>query len=215
MSTSTLAVIIPAYNEADNIARVVKVFASMKECDEVIVVDDGSTDQTSEHAIQAGARVIKQKNQGKGVAMQTGVNATKASYVFFADADLVGWTPKHAHRLIAPVVDGVVAMTVGLRDRGTFLTRVLPYFAPVLGGERVMRREIFEALSGEAIKDFGIETIMNAYCAKKRLPVEYIPMWGVTQIIKEKKYGFWRGFKARMRMVYQILRAEIAAMHIK
>lgn len=214
MSTTSLAVIIPAYNEAENIARVVKVFSSMPECSEVIVVDDGSADKTAEYAKKAGARVIVQNNQGKGVAMHTGVMATSVPYIFFADADLVGWTPEHARRLIAPVIQNGVAMTVGLRDRGRFLTTILPFIAPVLGGERVMRREIFEALSGEAIKDFGIETIMNAYCAKKRLPVEYIPMWGVTQIIKEKKYGLWRGFTARMRMVYQILHAEIAAMRM-
>lgn len=215
MAHTSLAVIIPAYNEADNIARVVRVFVAMPQCSEVIVVDDGSADHTSEEAKKAGARVIRQNNQGKGVAMHSGVQATNASLIFFADADLVGFTTEHVQNLITPVSRGSAVMTVGLRDRGVFLTTVLPHIAPVLGGERVMKREVFEALSGSASKDFGIETIMNAYCAKKRLPVQYIPMWGVTQIIKEKKYGIWRGFLARMRMVYQILRAEVSAFRIR
>ncbi|MEK7102820.1 MAG: glycosyltransferase, partial [Patescibacteria group bacterium] len=113
MPKTSLAVIIPAYNEADNIAAVVAVFVSMPECTEVIVVDDGSVDKTAAVAAKAGARVIKQNNQGKGVAMQTGVNATNASYIFFADADLVGWTSKHARSLITPVTNGRAVMPVG------------------------------------------------------------------------------------------------------
>ena len=100
-------------------------------------------------------------------------------------------------------------MAIGLRDRGRFLTWLLPHIAPVLGGERAIRRDIFLKLSGKASVDFGIETVMNAYCRKHHIPVEYIAMQGVKQIIKERKYGFCKGFLARMRMVFQILRAEI------
>ncbi|MDP2656744.1 MAG: glycosyltransferase family 2 protein [bacterium] len=215
MSYPEISVIIPAYNEAENIDRVVRVFVSMPECGEVIVVDDGSVDDTGTRAKKAGARVIRQENKGKGLAMHTGVLAARSPLIFFSDADLVGFTPFHVRNLVAPVVSGVASMTIGLRDRGWFLTTILPHIAPVLGGERVLKREIFEALSGDAVKDFGIETIMNAYCAKKHLSVKYIPMWGVTQIIKEQKYGLWRGFVARMHMVCQILRAEVSTFRLK
>ncbi len=206
---------VPAYNEAENIGTVLAILKKCPRIDEIIVVDDGSADKTSQVAAKYGVTVIKQKNQGKGVAMKTGVKATDAPYIFFADADILGFNNEHLEALARPVIEKNAMMTVGLRDRGSFLVWLLPKIAPVLGGERVMPRELFLSLSGPATRDFGIETVMNAYCAKKHLAVEYVSLKGVTQVIKEKKYGWWRGFRARVRMVGQILRAEWGVMRMK
>lgn len=202
--------IIPTLNEEKNIASVIKSLQQSGLIDEIIVVDDGSSDGTAETAKKCGIRVIRhERNRGKGVAMETGARATNAEILFFADADLLHFHSSHADALIEPVASGAVGMTVGLRDRGKVLTWLLPHIAPVLGGERAMRRELFLRLSGKATTHFGIETVMNAYCRKYRIPVRYIPLHGVMQVIKERKYGFWKGFKARIRMVGQILYAEI------
>ncbi|OQY46046.1 MAG: hypothetical protein B6242_08795 [Anaerolineaceae bacterium 4572_78] len=71
-----IVVIIPAYNEAEHIADVVR--QSSQYADEVIVVDDGSKDNTAEIAEKAGASVIRhQRNQGKGVALTTGFEVVR------------------------------------------------------------------------------------------------------------------------------------------
>lgn len=205
-----VAAIIPALNEEKNITHVIRELRQSHVIDEIIVVDDGSNDGTAEAAKNCGARVIRHElNRGKGVAMETGARAADAEILFFADADLLHFHPRHADALIEPVAGGLVGMTVGLRDRGKIVTWLLPYIAPVLGGERAMRRELFLQLCGKAAANFGIETVMNAYCRKHRISVRYIPLWGVTQVIKERKYGFWKGFAARLRMFWQILYAEI------
>ncbi|MEK7648326.1 MAG: glycosyltransferase family 2 protein [Patescibacteria group bacterium] len=205
-----VAAIIPALNEEQNIANVIRPLRQSRLVNEIIVIDDGSTDRTARVAQSAGARVIThQNNCGKGIAMFAGANATDADILFFADADLMHFIPQHADALIEPVKNGEVGMTVGLRDRGRFLTWLLPHIAPVLGGERAIRRVDFLKLSGNSVRDFGIETAMNAYCRKHHIAVRYSVLQGLRQVVKERKYGFWKGFRARIRMFWQIIRAEI------
>ncbi len=211
-----VAAIIPALNEEHTIGTVIKSLREADSIDEVIVVDDASTDRTAHVAESCGARVIShQKNKGKGLSMIAGAHSTDADILFFADADLVRFTSQHARMLIEPIVRGEVGMTVGLRDRGRFLTWLLPHILPVLGGERAMRREDFLAIAGNAARDFGIETTMNAYCRKHRIAVRCIVLVGVGQVVKEKKYGLWKGFFARMLMYGQIIRAEIETLWMK
>ena len=83
------SVIIPAFNEEETVAKVVEVTKKLSYVDEVIVVDDGSTDKTVEEAESAGATVISHKtNQGKGSAIQTGVKKAKGDILAFIDADI-------------------------------------------------------------------------------------------------------------------------------
>lgn len=203
-----VAAVIPAYNEEAHIEPLLKVFLNHSSIDEVIVVDDGSCDNTGRVARNAGAKVIRQDNKGKGSAMMTGVEGTDADIIFFSDADLKGITAEHITTLLDPVLRGEADMTIGLRDRGQFFTWLFARIAPVLSGERVLHRDIFLALKGRAAADFGIETLMNAYCRKERLSVQCFRMGGVRQVIKEKKWGLTFGLISRVKMIGQILRAE-------
>lgn len=210
-----VAAVIPALNEEKTISTVVKTLKTSPLIEQVIVIDDGSMDATARNAEQEGALVVRQSNQGKGRAMQSGARRAKTDFILFADADLVGLTASHIDDLIRPVVNGEVGMTIGLRDRGPFVTRLLPFIAPVLGGERVISREFFLKLDGPRSADFGIETVMNAACKKKHIPVRTILLWGVTQVIKERKYGFWKGLIARLRMIKQVLHAQLEVLFSK
>ncbi|MBI2644657.1 glycosyltransferase [Candidatus Uhrbacteria bacterium] len=208
----SITAIIPAYNEEKNIGRVLDVLMHANIFSSVLVVDDGSQDHTADVARTHGALVIQQENQGKGAAMIAGARAADTEHIFFCDADVIGLKREHICLLVDPVVSGMAAMTVGLRDRGVFFTWLLPHIAPILGGERALSRILFlamvETYAHCSLSDFGIETYMNAYCSSRRLRILPVKMQGVTQIIKEQKYGLWTGFFARMRMVWQILRAE-------
>lgn len=218
MADQKVAAIIAAYNEEATIGPIVAAIKAAPEIFDVIVVSDGSTDKTAEKAAQAGARVLPEEPRaGKGAAMKRGLAATPAQIIFFADADLTGLTAQHVSELVEPVLKGEAAMTIGLRERYGFLMDLMPKIDPLLAisGERVMKREIFEALPAELIKGFAIESTINDYCRKKRLPVRLIKMHGVSQVIKEKKLGFWIGLRDRLKMMGQILVIRIALLFKK
>lgn len=82
------SVLIPAYNEAHALGRVLAELGRPPGCDEILVVDDGSTDGTAEVARQAGARVISlPTNQGYGKALKAGIAAVRTAYVVCCDGD--------------------------------------------------------------------------------------------------------------------------------
>jgi dolichyl-phosphate beta-glucosyltransferase len=92
MSDITLSVIIPAYLEANTLSSTLyalwEYFNSRPYKTEIIVVDDGSQDRTSEVAREAGVKVIRlDRNRGKGAAVRTGVMAAQGDYILFTDAD--------------------------------------------------------------------------------------------------------------------------------
>lgn len=209
MSNQGVAAIIPAHNEEKNIARVIRVLKQVSSISEIIVVDDGSWDNTAGVANREGARVVRQTNTGKAGAMAAGARRTKADILFFADADLVGFTPEHAAAVIDPVAKGGGVMSVGIRGWGRVPLWVMQHCVPVIGGERAIMREYFlKIASHRAARRYGIETVMNAYCARHHIPVILVRMHGVSLIRKEQKIGLVAGFRARLRMFGQIIRTE-------
>ena len=106
-------VVIPAYNEEDAIADVVTRVRGRGAWQEVLVVDDGSTDQTAERAQQAGARVVRHPyNKGNGAAVKTGIREAKGDVILLMDAD-GQHDPEDMARLVAAV--GVHDMVIGAR----------------------------------------------------------------------------------------------------
>ena len=85
---STVSVVIPAYEEAGAVGTVVQSLRAAAAWREVLVVDDGSSDETSIVAATAGARVIKHPyNKGNGAAVKTGIRHASGEYVLIVDAD--------------------------------------------------------------------------------------------------------------------------------
>jgi glycosyltransferase involved in cell wall biosynthesis len=110
-----IAAVILAYNEEQTIGDVVR--GALRHVDEVLVVDDGSTDQTSQVAERAGARIIKHdKNKGVLEALKTGVRAADSDVVVTLDAD-GQYSPTDISRLIEPVLEGKADLVLGVRDR--------------------------------------------------------------------------------------------------
>lgn len=207
----TIAALIPALNEEKTIGNVIDVLKESNCFFEIIVIDDGSSDKTASIANSKDVRVISQKNAGKGAALRIGAQATGCDTLFFADADLIGLQVAHISLLINSFREKKAAMVIGLRDRYQTITSFVVKYLPlgVLSGERVIGKDFFLHLS-EHMPDSGIELVMNAACIRGFLRVEYSHLPGLDQMIKEKKYGFVRGFSARLKMIFQVIRAYIS-----
>ena len=96
-----VSVIIPAFNEEETVANVINVVKKVKYVDEVIVVNDGSTDNTESEAKSAGAIVINHEvNKGKGEALTTGYRKSDSDIIAFIDADIHNLTSKKVDAMI-------------------------------------------------------------------------------------------------------------------
>lgn len=202
-----VAAIIPAYNEERTIGSVVSV-AKRWRPHEVIVVDDGSSDRTAEIAKSAGARVISlAQNVGKGGAMKVGAESTEAEVVVFVDADLTGLTVDHLTSLAAPVVNGEADMTVGVFEEGRLTTDIAQKIAPFLSGQRAMLRRIVLEVPGLESSRYGVEMAISRHAEKACWRVKRVELRHLAQVTKEEKQGFVKGFQARMRMYWEIIRS--------
>ncbi len=203
--TDRACVIVPAYNEEATVARVVRV-ALAAQLGSVLVVDDGSTDETAAAAQEAGAGVVRLGvNRGKGGAMQAGALAADADVLVLLDADLVGLTPKHVHDLAGPVLAGRVDMTRGIFTGGRWSTSVAQRVTPQLSGQRALRRGALLEVPGLGSSRYGVEVAITRHAIRRQWRFVDVPLPGVSQVMKEEKRGFLRGLAVRARMYGNIL----------
>jgi glycosyltransferase involved in cell wall biosynthesis len=116
---SVVSVIIPALNEEEPIAGVVREVAAMKISADIIVVDNGSTDRTAERARDAGARVMSEPVPGYGRACIAGIRALspECDIVVFLDGDGSD-CPEFMSQLVDPIAAGTHDFVIGSRTRG-------------------------------------------------------------------------------------------------
>jgi len=119
------SVIVPAFNEAASIAALVSGLRAAATWGEILVVDDGSEDQTSERARTAGARVIRHPyNKGNGAAVKTGIRNATGIFILIIDDD-GQHRPADALRLVAQL--DTYDLVVGARSTETQATTVRRY----------------------------------------------------------------------------------------
>ena len=203
-----VAVVIPARNEAETVADVVAAAQEARLVDEVIVVDNGSSDGTASVAAGKGARVVTEPLPGKGEAMHAGVTATDAEVIVFLDADLIGLRSDHVDALVESVFDGA-GMACGLFDRGPLLNPLFVHVLPTLTGERALRREMFEALTPEFVHGYRIEAGLNSLAKERGGPVVRFVCPGMWHRPKEEKLGPFRGFVAKVSMLLTAVLAYV------
>lgn len=202
-----VSAIVPAYNEAPNIASVLRVLGNVPEIHETIVVDDGSTDNTAEMARQNGAIVVSlPENMGKGGAMKAGASIASGDVVLFLDADLVGLTVAHVQQLLVPVLSGESEATVGIFEGGRASTDWAQVLAPFLSGQRVLRRQLLVGFEHIDMAGYGVELQLHRQLKRMGIAPHEVVLHDVTQVVKEEKLGLVKGFSARMRMYWEIIR---------
>jgi len=225
-----ISVVIPALNEEEPIAQVVREVAATKIPREVIVVDNGSTDQTAERANEAGARVISAV-RGYGRACAAGVAAVSAEceVIVFLDGDGSD-VPEFMPALVEPIIKGTHDFVIGSRTRGKrqpgsmnaqqvfagylagFLIRALyGVLYTDMSPFRAIRRDALEKLAMRE-KTYGWNLEMQMKAARSGLRVLEIPVshrcrtGGVSKVS-----GTFRGtFVASFRILATFLRIAFA-----
>ena len=204
-----VAAIVPAWNEQETIAEVLSVLKATPLIDEIIVVSDGSTDETVAIARNLQLKTIHlRQNRGKGTAMAVGVAHTDADILVFVDGDILNLTRDLLDRLIEPVVAGRVDMNIGIRHRGELVNAIHRRTGPLLSGIRCLRREIFEAVP-EEIEGFAIETALNWAAERLGKRSTTLVLYNLKHLVKEKKRGLVQGARARCEMFASVFRAYL------
>lgn len=202
-----VSAIIPAYNEENTICAVIDTLKSVDKVDEIIVVNDGSHDNTAQKALECGVTVLSlQKNSGKGAAVKAGLDACKGEVILLLDADLIGLKKKHVEDMLAPVLEGNYDMSIGVFSNGRLSTDLAHMISPYLSGQRVVKRKVLEGISTLAQSGYGIETALTVYAVKNNLSVVKVELLNITHVMKEEKLGLFKGVLQRFKMYWQVYR---------
>jgi glycosyltransferase involved in cell wall biosynthesis len=160
-NTTVIVALIPAHDEAERIGDTVRAVRALDEVDRIIVIDDGSRDETARIAEDAGAKVIRStRNVGKGGALNAAASRCEdATIVLLLDGDL-GKSAGEASKLIAPVIAGEADMTIATFPPATkagfglvknlaakTIARTGSDFVPQapISGQRALSRECLDA----------------------------------------------------------------------
>ncbi len=210
-ATAPLIAVIPAFNEDRFIASVV--LKARRYVDRVIVVDDGSQDETAWVAEAAGAEVIRQPNSGKAAALNTGLAAAQArnaAAVILLDGD-GQHDPNDIPRLLAPIQSGAADLVVGSRFMGLRSNtprwrvvgqRALTALTNVASGVPLSDSQSgFRALSKRALnlmtftsRGFSVESEMQFLIRQHNLQALEVPI-SVNYDERPKRNPFAHGFQ--------------------
>jgi glycosyltransferase involved in cell wall biosynthesis len=194
----TLSVVIPVYNEADNIGEILKRVQALKLANEIIVVDDGSTDGTRDILKNLDGKkkvrvILHERNQGKGGAVMTGLKAAHGDLLLIQDADLE-YDPRDYPELLKPLNEGVADVVYGSRFLGgprrvamfwhmiankllTAMTNILydTILTDMETGYKVFRRGVIDGITIHA-KHFDFEPEFTAKVLKRHYRIFEVPI---------------------------------------
>jgi glycosyltransferase involved in cell wall biosynthesis len=202
-----ITAIVAAYNEEKTIADVLRALTTSPLIDEVIVVSDGSTDETVAISRTFDVRTIAlRENRGKGYAMRVGVDYSSNDILFFVDGDMLNVTERTIESLVLPVLENRSDMNIGVRHRGPVLDflHLKMQCGPVLSGIRVMRREVFERVPPQYQERFKIEAALNCFCSRSGFRQQHTIIYELGHVIKESKRGLADGLLARWEMSREV-----------
>lgn len=206
----SLSIVIPAKNEAEAIGKVVGLARERYPDAEIIVVDDGSTDETAEIARTAGAQVIRHpESLGNGAAVKAGARAATGDIIAFMDGD-----GQHDPRMLEPLlqqIDDGYDMAVGARDSGShanigrlFANGLYNGVASMMSGRpildltsgfRVARAQQFKQFLYLLPNGFSYPTTITMAFLRSGYPVTFVPIIAAQRIGKSHIRPFRDGIR--------------------
>lgn len=208
-----ISCLIPAFNEAQRIGQVLEIVQTSSLVDEIIVVDDGSSDGTRDIVSRfSTVRLISHDhNRGKSAAICTGIEVAQNDTILMIDADLVGLTRENIDSLIRPVWNGEADISLSLRSIKP--NRRSPLIWHLIGldyisGERVLPKKIFTENLDKILQlpNFGLEVFLNNLIVKNKYRIKVVAWPNVVSPMKSVKYGFWSGVVSDIKMIRDIFK---------
>jgi glycosyltransferase involved in cell wall biosynthesis len=198
-----ITVIIPAYNEEETIGEVIRALSRFK-C-EILVVDDGSYDETAKVAKDAGAKVISHsKNKGYLEALRTGFKHATGDIVVTMDAD-GQHSAEDVPRLLEPILDERADMVIGARERLSFSEKVITMLTR-------LRVNVSDASSGfKALKrELALKMELRGKCVCGTFVLEAARLGARIEEVKikvgERKFGKSRVIKRHFAQTFIVIR---------
>ncbi|MCC6298633.1 MAG: glycosyltransferase family 2 protein [Anaerolineales bacterium] len=214
-----LSVIIPVYNEVNNIREILTRVQRTKLAQEIVVVDDGSTDGTRAVLDKLNGKgkvrvILHERNQGKGAAVATGMKAATGDVLLIQDADLE-YDPRDYPNLLLPIIEGRAEVVYGSRFLGaprrvamfwhqvanqllTFMTNVLydSILTDMETGYKVFKREVIENMKIRSQR-FNFEPEFTAKILKRKRRIFEVPItFNPRDYSEGKKIGLKDAFEA-------------------
>lgn len=215
MSKSPISAIVPVFNEQRTVARVVETLLECGLIDEVLCINDGSTDRSLEVLRQFGDRIVLvdlQPNRGKGHALAEGIRRARGDIVVFLDADLINLSSQHITTLLEPIRDGRARVVLGSPGGDlifSMASALAPGAADAIGtkftGERAyIRQDLLSCVSRMESTRFGIEVYLNGLFTQADTVVVTLP--GLLALSKQDKHGWPQAMKEYWREVLEVTR---------
>jgi glycosyltransferase involved in cell wall biosynthesis len=204
-----ISAIIPAYNEARNILNVLRPLRQVPAIKEIIVVSDGSSDETVKLVRDfGGAKVIAlPKNVGKTNAVMRGVAEAEHPTLMFCDADLINLKTYHITDLIAKYCEGFEMV---IMDKGSqpWIFRNLVKSAPAVSGTRILDKKHFCQVPFIETDRFQFEIRINDYFIDKNLSIAVTPAEEIYDPRKFVKYPFLKGLFLDLKGGLEVLASD-------
>lgn len=192
----TLTCIIPFFNERDRILNVLDVLVRIKGINEIICVDDGSTDGTSDIIKQHYSYLLiieNKKNLGKTEAIKLGVQRARGSYILILDADLHDLKYKGLEEAILAIKNDTTIDMIILKRIKTFFGIKNSFYDVLLCGQRILKKDdLLKTLSLYQPKGYELEFALNQYMLVKHKKVYWMSL-SFVNTSSTKKMGFIPG----------------------